>query len=48
MHEFSLLDVLHYLHGTRDKGITYHGNDEHGINKLYGFVDADYAGDTEN
>jgi hypothetical protein len=47
-HHVALKHVLHYLHGTRDKGITYHGNDEHGINKLYGFVDADYAGDTEN
>ena len=44
-HHVALRHLLHYLHGTRDKGITYHGNDVHGINKLYGFVDADYAGD---
>lgn len=44
-HHVALKHLLHYLHGTRDKGITYHANDEHGINKLYGFVDADYAGD---
>lgn len=46
-HHVALKHVLHYLHGTRDKGITYHKNDEHGINKLYGFVDADYAGEIE-
>ena len=44
-HHVALKHLLHYLHGTRDKGITYHANDVHGINKLYGFVDADYAGD---
>jgi hypothetical protein len=46
-HHVALKHVLHYLHGTRDKGITYHANDEHGINTLYGYVDADYAGDLE-
>ena len=45
-HHVALKHLLHYLHGTRNRGITYHGNDEHGINKLYGFVDADYAGDS--
>ena len=45
-HHVALKHLLHYLHGTRDKGITYHANDGHGINKLYGFVDADYAGDS--
>lgn len=45
-HHVALKHLLHYLHGTRDKGITYHENDEHSINKLYGFVDADYAGDS--
>jgi hypothetical protein len=44
-HHVALKHVLHYLHGTRDKGIVYHKNDVHGINQLYGFVDADYAGD---
>ena len=44
-HHVALKHLLHYLHGTRDKGIVYHNSDEHGINKLYGFVDADYAGD---
>ena len=42
-HHVALKHVLHYLHGTRNKGIVYHKYDEHGINKLYGFVDADYA-----
>jgi hypothetical protein len=46
-HHVALKHVLHYLHGTRDKGIVYHKYDEHGINKLYGFVDADYAGEVE-
>jgi len=46
-HHVALRHVLHYLHGTRNKGITYHKYDEHGINKLYGFVDADYAGEVE-
>ena len=45
-HHVALKHLLHYLHGTHDKGITYCGNDEHGINTLYGFVDADYAGDS--
>ena len=45
-HHVALKHTLHYLHGTRNKGITYHANDGHGINKLYGFVDADYAGDS--
>ena len=45
-HHVALKHLLHYLHGTRDRGITYHANDAHGINKLYGFVDADYAGDS--
>jgi hypothetical protein len=45
-HHVALKHLLHYLHGTRNRGITYHGNDEHRINKLYGFVDADYAGDS--
>ncbi len=45
-HHVALKHLLHYLHGTRDKGITYHEHDEHGINTLYGFVDADYAGDS--
>jgi len=44
-HHVALKHVLHYLHGTRDKGIMYHGYDTHGINQLYGFTDADYAGD---
>jgi hypothetical protein len=44
-HHVALKHLLHYLHGTRDTGITHHENDEHGINKLYGFADADYAGD---
>jgi hypothetical protein len=38
---------LHYLHGTRKSGIVYHKYDVHGINKIYGFVDADYAGERE-
>jgi hypothetical protein len=46
-HHVALKHVLHYLHGTRNKGITYHKSDEHGINKLYGFVDADNAGHAE-
>jgi hypothetical protein len=45
-HHLALKHLLHYLHGTRYRGITYHGNDEHRINKLYGFVDAEYAGDS--
>ena len=44
-HHVALKHLLHYLHGTRDKGIVYHDYDEHSINSLYGFVDADYAGD---
>ena len=44
-HHVALKHLLHYLHGTRKLGITYHANDGHGINQLYGFVDADYAGD---
>ena len=44
-HHVALKHLLHYLHGTRDRGITYHANDVHGINKIYGFVDADYAGE---
>ena len=44
-HHVALKHLLHYLHGTRNMGITYHDNDGHGINQLYGFVDADYAGD---
>ena len=46
-HHVALRHLLYYLHGTRTRGITYHGNDAHGINKLYGFVDADYAGDKD-
>jgi hypothetical protein len=46
-HHVALKHLLHYLHGTRDRGITYHGFDAHRINQLYGFVDADYAGDVE-
>jgi hypothetical protein len=46
-HHVALKHVLHYLHGTRDKGIMYHGNDIHGVNKLYGFCDADYAGNVD-
>ena len=46
-HHVALRHLLHYLHGTRDRGITYHGNDVHGINQIYGFVDADYAGDRD-
>jgi hypothetical protein len=45
-HHVALKHVLHYLHGTRSKGITYHNYDAHGINQLYAFCDADYAGDT--
>jgi hypothetical protein len=44
-HHVALKHTLHYLHGTRDKGIVYHKYDIHGINKIYAFVDADYAGD---
>jgi hypothetical protein len=46
-HHVALKHLLLYLHGTRDHGITYHGYDDHGINQVYGFVDADYAGDTQ-
>ena len=46
-HHVALKHLLHYLHGTRNRGITYHGFDDHGINTIYGFVDADYAGDSE-
>jgi hypothetical protein len=46
-HHVALKHLLHYLHGTRDRGITYHKNDIHGLNQIYGFVDADYAGDKE-
>ena len=46
-HHVALKHLLHYLHGTRGKGITYHGYDDHGINQIYGFVDADFAGDTD-
>ena len=46
-HHVALKHLLHYLHGTRDKGIVYHKYDVHGINKIYGFVDADYAGDRD-
>jgi hypothetical protein len=46
-HHVVLNHLLHYLHGTRDHGITYHGFDDHGINQLYGFVGADYAEDVE-
>ena len=44
-HHVALKHVLHYLHGTRDKGLVYRKFDAHGINQLYGFTDADYAGD---
>jgi hypothetical protein len=47
-HHVALKHVLHYLHGTRSRGITYHGYDKHGINQLYGFVDADFAGDKDS
>ena len=46
-HHVALKHLLHYLHGTRDKGIVYHKYDVHGINKIYGFVDADYAGERD-
>jgi hypothetical protein len=46
-HHVALKHLLHYLHGTRSRGITYHGYDAHGINEIYCFVDADFAGDTE-
>ena len=46
-HHVALKHLLHYLHGTRNRGITYHGYDIHGINQIYGFVDADFAGDKE-
>ena len=44
-HHVALKHLIHYLHDTRERGITYHKYDVHGINKIYGFVDADYAGD---
>ena len=46
-HHVALKHLLHYLHGTRSRGITYHKYDVHGINQIYGFVDANYAGDKE-
>jgi hypothetical protein len=46
-HHVALKHLLHYLHGTRNHGITYHGFDAHGINQLYAFVDADFAADPE-
>jgi len=46
-HHVALKHLLHYLHGTRDRGITYHKYDIHGLNQIYAFVDADYAGDKE-
>ena len=46
-HHVALEHLLHYLHGTRDKGITYHGYDAHGINQIYRFVDTDFAGDKD-
>ena len=47
-HHVALKHLLHYLHSTRDKGITYHANDVHGVNKIYSFVYADYAGDRDS
>jgi hypothetical protein len=47
-HHVALRHLLHYLHGTRDRGITYHGFDDHGINQIYGFVYADFAADVES
>ena len=44
-HHVALKHVLHYLHGTRDKGLIYRKFDVHGINQLYGFTDADYVGE---
>ena len=38
-HNVALRHSLHYLHGTRDKGITYHRNNIYGISKLYRFVE---------
>jgi hypothetical protein len=43
-HHVALKHVLHY----RSNGITYHGYDKHGINQMYGFVDADFAGDKDS
>ena len=46
-HHVAMRHVLLYLNGTRDLGITYHGHDPLGTCTLYGFCDADFAGNPD-
>ena len=46
-HHIAMRHLLLYLNGTRDYGVTYHGDDAHGVCTLYGFVDADFAGNPD-
>jgi hypothetical protein len=46
-HHVALTHVLVYLSRTVDLGITYSIGDPMGVNKLYGFSDANFAGDPD-
>ncbi len=46
-HHVALTHILVYLSRTVDLGITYSIGDPIGVNKLYGFLDANFAGDPD-
>eukprot|EP00961_Rhodomonas_salina_P163201 2198024-Rhodomonas_salina.1 len=47
-HMIAARRILKYLAGTVYKGLTYEAQPETRVNLLWGFADADHAGDPDN